>query len=197
MQRSVSEKSLALRARAGCAAARAARRSTACGVSGGSRPSAGLLDQRRAALEVPAGHPVLAIGAGHESLARTVVVEQREVERVAEHRVRFRAEDLRGPRLHCRHLLLGEQRLVGELARPLERRGAVVLPGALQIGLAVRQARQGPRRLGDRVTAAEPGRESNDEQRSTHERGLYAGCPPKRRVRPTSGSRVRSFAPKR
>ena len=94
-------------------------------------PVGRVLDQRGPPLEVADGHPVLAIGARRKDQPRSVPVEQRQVDRVAERRVGLRAEDLLGPHLHGRDLFLREQRLAGELRRPLERRGAVVFPGAL------------------------------------------------------------------
>ena len=63
---------------------------------------------------------------------------------LAERGVGLAVEELRGALGQRRNLLVGQERRVGQLFRPLQRRRRVTGPDALQIGMAVRGARHGP-----------------------------------------------------
>ena len=98
-----------------------------------------ILDQRRAVLEVAIGHPVLTVRAGHEGLARATCRRAGRGTAQSPNTASASGPKISAARASQRgHLVVGEPRLVGKLRRPFERRGAVVLPRALQVGLTVR-----------------------------------------------------------
>ena len=112
-----------------------------------------VLDERRAVVEPAIDEPELVVVAGPfrvilgDAVARLIVgpVGERGAEHaLAEGRIGLAVEELGSASGERRHLFVGQERRVGQLFRPLQRRRRVARPDALQIRMAVRRARHGP-----------------------------------------------------
>ena len=147
MQRSLSGRSAhesAFSAMGGGGCPRPAR--SASGVRGGIRPSGRIDDQRGSVVEVALDEPELIVVAG-PGIVRVDVGDPgqgRQGQLIAEHGIEAVRRHVGGGGSERGKLLVGQAGLARPRRGPLERRGIVVRPDALQVRIAIRGAGNAP-----------------------------------------------------
>ena len=133
-------------------------------------------NERRAVVPLAVGHPELVVVAGarvvgHLLECTLVPGVEHQLHEVSENRVAALIDELLSRSLQFLQLSVGQRGLVFPLRGTRHRRDAVVAPHALQIGMAIRQARHFPTRGSSARRGAGLSRQGNHGQRSEDQGG--------------------------